>query len=506
MPLIIIESVSSGRTIITLDNKKNMAIARKIAYNVVFNVITKILSTILALVSIGFIMQYLGKGGFGDYSTVLAFFAFFGSAADLGLYSITAREISRPNADEKKIVGNALALRLTSALAVFIIAPIFVYFLPYSTNVKLGILIAAASFVFSGTYMILNGVFQKNLAMDKVASVEVIGKLLQVVIIILAVKLNPAQVDHDRGFIIIILSVLASMMLNFSIVVFLARKYVPLSLQFDFAYWKKFLIEAIPLGFSSLIVFVYFKADTILLSVIKINNATNNDAVGLYNAAYKVLENITFFPAMIIGLIFPLLSRHIFSDRQEFSRIANETLKVFIILIVPLVIGTLFLANGVIHLIGGDDFAASANILRILIFALVFIFFSSLFNNILISSNQQKKLIIPLILCAVFNITANIIFIPIYSYNAAAVISVLTEFFVVLAGFFLVSKYVKFTPHVSNFSKILFSGFFMSLFLYLFRGGNFFFLALGSSGVYILFLWLTKTITQKDISSIFSNK
>src|SRR5471030_1070047 len=128
-----------------------MAIARKIAYNVVFNVITKILSTILALVGIGFITRYLGKEGFGDYSTVLAFFAFFGSVADLGLYTITAREISRQGADEEKILGNAFALRLISSIIVFLVTPVLVFFLPYSHDVKIGILIAAASFVFSST-------------------------------------------------------------------------------------------------------------------------------------------------------------------------------------------------------------------------------------------------------------------------------------------------------------------------------------------------------------------
>lgn len=471
-----------------------MAIARKIAYNVIFNVITKILSTILALVAIGFITRYLGTEGFGNYSTVLAFFSFLGSAADLGLYNITAREISRPNADEPKIIGNALALRLVSSLFVFTITPVFVYFLPYPNEVKTGILIVAASFVFSTTYMVLNGVFQKNLAMDKVASAEVLGKILQLLIIVLAVKLN-------LGFVAIIFSVFAAMILNFTIVVAMARKYVSLSLKFDFAYWKKFLVDSIPLGFSSLIVFVYFKIDTILLSILK----TSTD-VGLYNAAYKVIENITFFPAMIIGLIFPLLSKHVFSDKKEFSRITNETLKVFVILLVPLVVGTVFLADGVIHLIGGEDFNASVKILRILIFAIVFIFFGNLFNNMLISSNHQKKLIKPLILCAIFNIIANLVFIPLYSYNAAATISVLTEFFVALAGFLLVSKHIGFKPHVNNFLQILFSGFIMGLFLYVFRSTNFFFLVLGSSSLYILFLWITKTITREDISNIFANQ
>ena len=194
-----------------------MAIARKIAYNVVFNATAKIISTVLALVAIGFITRYLGTSGFGDYSTVLAFFSFFGSFADLGLYSITTREISRPDADEKSILNNAFTLRLFSSVIVFILTPVLIFFLPYSIHVKMGILIAAASFVFSSTYNVLNGVFQKNLAMDRVALAEVLGKVLQVSIIILAVK-------NNWGFTAIILSVLAAMIFNFSTVLFFLRK------------------------------------------------------------------------------------------------------------------------------------------------------------------------------------------------------------------------------------------------------------------------------------------
>lgn len=469
-----------------------MAIARKIAYNVIFNVITKFISTVLALVGIGFITRYLGKEGFGDYSTVLAFFSFFGSAADLGLYTITAREISRSGADERKILGNAFSLRLISSLLVFILTPALIYFLPYSSEVKMGILIAAASFVFSSTYMVLNGVFQKNLAMDKVATAEVIGKFIQILIIIGAVRYN-------LGFTVIILSILAAMIFNFVAVLLMVRKYIPLKLQFDFVYWKKFLKESAPLGISAIIVFVYFKIDTILLSVLK-----TNTEVGIYNAAYKVIENISFIPAMIVGLMFPMFSRHIFSDKKHFQHLANETLKVFLILVVPMIVGTLFLSEGIIHLIGGDAFAAASNTLRILIFALTFIFFGGLFNNILIASNHQKKMLGALAGCAIFNVTFNLIFIPIFSYTAAATISVATEFLVALAGLILTIKYVGYRPSFKNLPRIILSGFIMAIFLFVFKNFGFLLLALGSALVYIASLWATKTITIKELSGIFS--
>lgn len=468
-----------------------MAIARRIAYNVVFNIITKFISTVLALVGIGFITRYLGIAGFGDYSTVLAFFTFFGSAADLGLYAITAREISRPNADEEKILGNAFTLRLLSSLFVFLLTPALIYFLPYSAEVKLGVLIAAASFVFSSTYAVLNGVFQKNLAMDKVSTAEVIGKLIQILVIISAVKFN-------LGFTTIIMSILVSMIFNFVIVMYFVRDYIKLKLQFDFPYWKKFLREAAPLGVSSLVVFIYFKIDTILLSIIK-----TNTEVGIYNAAYKVIENVSYIPAMISGLVFPMFSRHIFSDKKQFIHLADETLKVFAILVVPMVIGTMFLSSGIIHLIGGAAFADATGALKILIFALACIFFSGLFNNILIASNYQKKMLWVLIGCATFNVTANLIFIPLYSYTAAAIISFATEFLVAAAGLVLIIKHVHYVPKINRLPRILFSGIAMGIFMLFFEKLGFYQLAMEGTLIYIFFLWFTKTITIKELATIF---
>jgi O-antigen/teichoic acid export membrane protein len=314
--------------------------------------------------------------------------------------------------------------------------------------------------------------------------------VLQVVIVILAVREN-------LGFTVIIMSMLASSIFNFILVVMMVNKYVPLRPQFDYQYCKKFLRESAPLGISAVVIFIYFKIDTIILSILK----TNAD-VGIYNAAYKVIENISFFPAMIIGLIFPLLARNIFTNKHEFERIANETVKVFMILVVPMVIGTLFLAPGIIHMIGGAAFIPSINTLRILIFALAFIFFGGFFNNILIAANLQKKMLYAFIACACFNVVANLIFIPLFSYTAAAIISTLTEFFVMLAGFYLTLKHVRYVPAVNHFFRITLSGLAMGLVLHILGFLAFIPLAFIGLIAYLFFLWITKTITVKEIMDI----
>lgn len=467
-----------------------MVLARKIAYNVAFNSVAKILSTVLALVSIGFITRYLGRDGFGDYATILAFFAFFGAVLDLGLYQVATREISRKDADEKSIMGNVFTLRLVSSSLVIIIAPILIIFLPYSQEVKNGIIIVALAYIASSSYMVLNGIFQKSLRMDKVALIELVGKAIQVFIIFLAST-------NNWGFTAVISSLLVYMFFAFCLVFLSSRKYVNFSLSFDFGYWKKFLKMSLPMGISALVTFLYFKMDTILLSILQ-----GSEAVGIYNMAYKIIENITFFPAMIIGLVLPLFSMYIFSDKDNFRKLANKIAKIFFLIITPLIIGALFLSEDIISIIGGKEFLISANVLRILVFALALIFFGHFFNAILLSANFQNKLMKVLAFCAVFNIGLNLILIPAYSYNGAAIVSVVTELLVVVLTSYLTIKNVKYRFSTKGWERILLSGVAMSIFLYIFKAENFFILALGSSATYAIFLWLSKAITTKEIKSI----
>jgi O-antigen/teichoic acid export membrane protein len=467
---------------------------RKIAYNVIFSATAKIIGTMLALVGIGFITRYLGANGFGDYSTILAFFFFFGALADLGLYSISTREISRPESNEEEILGNVFAIRLTSSVIIIAISFLLAFLLPYASSVKAGIIIAALAYLFSSGYSVLIGLFQKRLAMDKVATGELIGKIVQVAAIVAAVKLN-------LGFMAIIWTLFINMIVSFLIIFLWSRRYAKFRPFFQFQVWKKFLKESYPVGVSAIIIFAYFKLDTILLSILK----TSSD-VGIYNAAYKVLENISFFPAMFVGLVMPLMSRYIFHDWSRFVTIADKTFKVFLVLTVPLLIGTVFLSPGIIQLIGGEGFSASVPVLRILAVAMVFIFFGNFFTNIIIAGNLQRRMMSILLMAAIFNIALNLVLIPRFSYMGAAVTSSLTEGLVALLSFYVAWKNIKYFPSFSKFISILVSGAGMALIFFFFRNINFFLLALAGVFAYFALLWIFKAVSFEEVKSLISKK
>ena len=471
-----------------------MPLARRIAYNVVFNSVAKIASTVLALVAIGFITRYLGTEGFGKYATVLAFFGLFGALADFGLSPLLAREISRKDAPERTIVGNVVALRIVSSSGILGLALLAIPFLPYDRELRLGILIAAIAFVFASSSGILNGIFQKRLAMFEVATVEFFGKCLQLGIII-------AAVSFDWGFGAIILALLAYMIFNATLLFFLSQRLLPFRLSFDTMFWKTFLRESLPVGMISIVSFAYFKMDTILLSVLQ-----GSADVGIYNAAYKIIENLTFFPAMIAGLVLPLFSRYIFHDPEKFRLIANKTFKVFVVFAAPLAIGGFFLAEPLVLLIGGPEFLAAALPLRILIFSLAAIFFGNFFNALLIAGNLQKRLLFVLSLVAIFNIVANMILIPLYSFAGAAGVSLVTEGTVALATAFLAFRFLGYRPDTRGLFKIVFSSCVMGAFLFFCASSSFPVRLSGGMIVYLFALWATGGIGMDEIAPLLFRK
>jgi O-antigen/teichoic acid export membrane protein len=472
-----------------------MAIARKLAYNVIFNSALKATSTVvLSLFLVRLITGYLGQDGFGKYATVLAFFSFFSALSDLGLGPVTAREIAKEGADERKILGNVVGLRLVSSAVLITLAPLVVLFFDYPVEVKWGIIVVAVASLFSSLSLVMNGVFQKRIAMDRVAMVEFVGKLIQVGLIAGIVKFN-------LGFLPIVFSVLIALSFNIVTVYVISRNFVRFSLRFDRAFWKMFLKESLPMGATAIITFAYFKTDTILLSLIQ-----SSSDVGVYNVAYKIIENLVFFPAMLAGLILPLLSRYFTSNKEKFLEIAQKTFKVFIIIVLPIVLGTVFLAQDIVRIISGPEFDASAPVLRILAISLACIFFGHYFNMILVVGHMQKKLMQVLLFVAAFNITLNLFLVERYSYMGAATAAALTEFMVVVLTSSLAYKKLRFVPRFSGIGKVFFSAAGMAGALYLLAASPFIVAGSISMVIYFGLLWVTRAVSSEEVMSLFSKE
>jgi O-antigen/teichoic acid export membrane protein len=465
-------------------------LGRKIAYNTIISAGARIIGLALSLIILGFITRYLGQAGFGQYATVLAFLFFFTVLADLGLYTICLRDISRPGADQRKIASNAFTLRFFAGLFVFCLAPLIVYFFPYPSQVKSGILIGAVGFWLMSNQQVLVGVFQKYLRVDKVALAELLGRLVQLGLVVFFIW-------QGKGFLFIVSAIVGGALINFLLVFLFSQKYIPISFQFDFSFWRSLLKKSLPLALAIIFTMIYFKIDTIMLSLMK-----SPAEVGIYGLAYKFLESFLFFPAMFVGLIMPLMSKYAFSVREKFKKITQRALDILLIFAVPLIIGTFFLSSQIITLIAGQDFILSASVLNILIIAVGIIFLGILFSNMIISLEKQKTLIYIYGVGVVINLVANFIFIPRYSYYGAAGTTVLTELIVTALMLVVLYQTLKILPSFGSIIKYILAGLAMALLLYFLAGWNLFILIILATLVYFGFLWLIGGFSTKEILAL----
>lgn len=395
----------------------------------------------ISLVIVGILTRTLGPTGYGHYSLIFAYLFVVTALADLGLYTVLVREISLSGAAEKNITSNIFTLRLVAVVLFSLFGVLVSLFLPYPSQVRLGILVASLFAVFSSLVQVLTGIFQKYLKLYYVSLADVVARGLQLILVMTAVRLKAELV-------IFIWIVAISELVHFLLVYGFSRKLIRVGLKLDFDYWAKILRTALPIALSLVFTLLYFKLDTVLLSLMK-----PASDVGIYSVAYKILEVVIFLPAIYVGLVMPVLSRHAFENRPEFIRTFRRSFDTLAIFAIPTMAYLFFQAEDIIRIISGSGFPQSVLVLQILSGAVMLIFFGNLGGNALVALDLQKKGMWIYFSGAAFNIATNLALIPKYTYLATAWTTMLTELLITLAMFWLIKKETQVSPLPGVFLK-----------------------------------------------------
>lgn len=471
-----------------------MSLASKIARNTLWQVVGKVIATLLGLATFALMARYLGREGFGYYTTVVSYLQFFGVLIDFGLQMATAQLLSRPGANQSKIFGNLIAVRLISAFLFLGTGTLLVFFLPYPAVVKAGVAIASASFFFISLQSVLIGLYQKQMAMAEVAIAEVWGRLA----LLAGISIS---VFYDLGFYPIIAAVSVGSFVNFAYLLFKSKKQLPYRPRLDKPVLKEIWDTSWPLAITISLTLVYFRADTIILSFVR-----PAEDVGIYGAAYKVLEILIQFPYLFLGLVLPLMTQFYPASRALFNKILQKSFDFMAIIAVPMVFATWLLAEKIITFIASGDFAIAGGPLRILIVAAAMIYFGALFGYAIVAAGLQKKMIGFYIFDAVFSLVAYLIFIPLYSYWAGAALTLITEAIIAFSAWFVLKKNTGATVKIGILGKTIFSSLAMCLALWPFLNQSILTLTIIGAIVYFTVLYLLKGYDKKEVADIFKMK
>lgn len=452
---------------------------KSLAKNAVYNVLYKLLNVIFPLISVTYIARVLLPSGVGRVSYVQNIVSYFTMLAALGIPTYGIREIAKCKNDAKRTNKIFSELLIINAFSTFLclISYMILVFNSLSSNLSL-YLVCGLQIIFN--FINIDWFYQGKEDYGYIAIRSSIIKLLSLICLFIFVK---KQTDYVIYALIIVLATGGNYVFN----IIHSRKYVKFTVHnLEF---KHHLQPIFYLVICVIAAELYSKVDITMLGI-----SCNDNVVGYYANAQKLINLVITLTTAISIIFLPRISYYFESNRKRFNEYVNIGFKILILIALPTYVGLTIISNNITIVLFGESFSPAAETIRILALLILIKSFGDLLcYQVIISSGNEKKLLISYILAAATNIFLNFLLIPIFNQNGAALASVASEFILNITLFFRISKRIIDLNVNKNFIiSVLMSTLVMGLFIYFLQtivSNNFLCLILQISIGFLIFIF-----------------
>ncbi len=401
--------------------------------NTIYNVVKNMFSILFPLITFPYISRILGADRLGQINFSISFTGYFGLAASLGVTTYAIRECGKVREDKEelsRIASQIYSINIVSMLIAYL-ALIAVLIFAGSIDSYRGLIIVYSLNILFTTI----GTDWLNSAMGDFKFITLRTVLVQMVSLILMLTFVRTSGDYMAYAWVNVIAQSGANIMN----IFYRKRYCKVNFTFR-ANIKKHLPPILLLFSMLLSQTVFVNTDVTILGL------TRGDfEVGLYSTSTKIYNFTNTVVASIAWVVMPQLSG-LFSKKAypEINKLLKYSLNFIIILGLPCLVGMNIIAEELIEVIAGKEYLGAAMSLRILSFSLFFSFVAGFFGNIImLPSGREKIMLFGSVVSAVVNLVLNLIFIPIYGLNAAAVTTAVANFLVGIILFPAIEKEIK---------------------------------------------------------------
>lgn len=184
--------------------------------------------------------------------------------------------------------------------------------------------------------------------------------------------------------------------------------------------WWRVVKQGAVFNLYSFVGNLYDRFDVVLLS-----RLAGASATGIYSVAYRALGMTQVFAYGVLYSLLPRLSRNC-EATEERRRMENATGLLSSVAFVVVLATTVF-AGPAVKMVLGAAYAESAVALKILIWAVILRYMNYALNTELLASGRERVFVATTLVCLGVNLFGNLVFIPMYSWRAAGVVTIATE-------------------------------------------------------------------------------
>ena len=406
-----------------------MSQVKTIFKNMSWLLISQIIASACGFIWTILMARYLGVDKYGIIGFATSFTGILAITMDLGISTHIVRTISTNHSSAPKYLGNAIPLK-----SIFIIGTLFLtlisLILMKSNEIIITItLLFTIEMIIKSYINLFNGSFQ---AFEK-AKYQGIGNTILNLLTFIFILIT---IYTDLGLIGISISYIIANLIALTYEYYVLNKHiVKPKFELDKQFCKKITLLSIPFAITGLLYTIYYSIDVVMLT-----NMLGNYPTGIYNATYKLIAVLNLFYSVYIAVIFPVMSKFYKNDKKLLVISFEKSVKYLMLLMIPLAVGTVFYSLDIIQLIYGNQYDAASSVLSILIWTVCLLFISGAANTLLNASHKETTVTKIYAIAAVFNIALNFVMIPYFSYNGAAVTTVLSDVLIVALQVYVIYR------------------------------------------------------------------
>lgn len=392
----------------------------KISQQTLWQILGKVVTSLSTLIILGLVARNYGETGTGVFTLALTYLAIFYLLADFGFNAHILQKTGNLQSEVEDQWVRLLGARILWSILLVIIALGLLPTFPFATaDFSKAVTLGSLAIVFYAVFVTSSLIFQSRLRYDLAAASIAIGSLFWLVIVMLFIKLKlgvPFLVlSHSISWIIIAL-------VSFLLLKKLIKK---LDIKFDARFIKRLFKNSWPIAGTLVLNVIYFRVDAFILSSIK-----GISEVGIYNVAYQVFQSILVLPTFVMNSFYPMMLESLTMEMARFKRQIKLTFGGLMVVSTLASLSIFVLSPLVIKLITGGGFEGSITSLQILSLGFPAYFLSALLMWVMVAKKMYNKMLLVYGLGLVFNVAANLLFIPHYSYLAASWITVISEYLI----------------------------------------------------------------------------
>ena len=400
--------------------------------NALLNVVKQLCSILFPLITIPYVTRILQAENLGKVNFSASIVSYFAMIAQMGIANYAIREGAKLRNNKLQIEefsNEVFTFNIFTMMISYVLMFGFICFCRPIQNYSLLIIIQSATVLFTTI-----GVDWVNNIFEDFFAITLRTIIVQIVSLVLMFMFVRNINDYVIYAIITVVAQCGAYLFN----AFSVRKYVKIKLTFSI----KILNHLKPILFlfsNNIAMMVYINSDTTMIGFM-----VGDSAVAIYYIATKMYTVIKNIINAIIVVALPRLSNYVEHNKKAYNELCTTVLTSVLTVLVPAVVGLFCCSNFIVKIIAGQEFVGGGTALKILSISLLFAVLGG-FNKlcVVMPNREEKILLLATSFAAIINIALNFILIPIWSYNGAALTTVIAEAIVAIITYISTRKYTN---------------------------------------------------------------